>query len=342
MRPKQQTSFYRSAVGGSQKHERDPYIFVLSGQVVLCLLAVLLAFVLRDMPAERWKPVSEQYLKLLTRPIDSEDWGWTEGLGQWYASWKERTLETVSHEIETLLAKRQPAMPSALPEAAEAGADESAPASPRVDLEQIDGMAQALNVGEVVPAFAPVLPDESLGLSLAFAPPASIESEQLLAGAGGWQEESVEMRSMPASCSFAPILLSARMTTPVGGQITSPFGWREHPISGKNDFHRGLDIAAPLGTGVRAALPGTVEEAGESEIYGNFITLLHSGGLRTTYSHCDTIKAKEGDCLRVGELLATVGSTGMSTGPHLHFEINKDGIYYNPLWVLPDVGRYGF
>ncbi len=123
--------------------------------------------------------------------------------------------------------------------------------------------------------------------------------------------------------------------------MTSPFGWREHPISGAEDFHRGVDIAAASGSGIYASLPGRVAEVDSSPIYGNYITLDHGGGLTTTYCHCDSIAAPLGANLRRGELVALVGSTGISTGPHVHFEISKDGRYYNPAWVLDGMDADG-
>lgn len=119
------------------------------------------------------------------------------------------------------------------------------------------------------------------------------------------------------------------------------YGYRKHPISGADDFHRGLDIAAMQGEAVRAAIPGRVSEINSSAIYGNFITLDHGRGLFTTYSHCDTIIAELGTNLRQGEMIATVGNTGISTGPHVHFEISRDGKYYNPAWVLDRMSADG-
>ena len=144
-----------------------------------------------------------------------------------------------------------------------------------------------------------------------------------------------------SSCAFSPILVSARVDAPAGGAVTSPFGWREHPISGAEDFHRGVDIAAASGSGIYASLPGRVVEVDSSPIYGNYITLDHGGGLTTTYCHCESIAAPLGANLRRGELVALVGSTGISTGPHVHFEISKDGRYYNPAWVLDGMDADG-
>ena len=116
--------------------------------------------------------------------------------------------------------------------------------------------------------------------------------------------------------------------------MTSCFGWREHPISRQADFHKGVDIAAAQGTPVRAALPGVVESVGFNESYGNYLVIRHSEQLRTTNNHCSEILAEEGEQLSRGDRIALVGSTGVSTGPHLHFEIEVQGKKADPLLSL--------
>ena len=157
-------------------------------------------------------------------------------------------------------------------------------------------------------------------------------SEQTESGAGG----AFPDKGMAAAkgTTLAPYLLSAQLCTPVAGRVTSCFGWREHPISRQADFHKGVDIAAAQGTPVRAALPGAVESVGYNESYGNYLVIRHSERLRTTYNHCSEILAEEGEQLSRGDRIALVGSTGISTGPHLHFEIEVQGKKADPLLSL--------
>jgi len=140
----------------------------------------------------------------------------------------------------------------------------------------------------------------------------------------------------PGGSWLSPVFFSARMRPPVTGPVTSAFGWRVHPITEAADFHRGIDIAAPEGRAILAALPGEVIEVGYSRIYGNFIMLAHSANLRTSYSHCSEIIAREGMMIRQGERIAKVGSTGVATGPHLHFAVIAHDRYVNPYWALSD------
>lgn len=144
---------------------------------------------------------------------------------------------------------------------------------------------------------------------------------------GGWKEAA-------EGATLAPYHLTARMCSPVSGPVTSAFGWRSHPISHREDFHKGVDIAAAMGTPVLAALPGVVEQTGFSESYGNFVVMRHSERLRTTYNHCSQILAEEGEWLAQGDRIALVGSTGISTGPHLHFEVEVEGLKADPLPAL--------
>ena len=126
---------------------------------------------------------------------------------------------------------------------------------------------------------------------------------------------------------------------PVNGRISSNFGNRFHPIDKVVKFHDGIDIAAPKGTAVTAAADGIVTFAGPRKGYGNLVIIKHADGKETRYGHADKILAKEGDQVKVGESIATVGSTGKSTGPHVHFEVRENGQSVNPRKFLSNVLR---
>ncbi len=125
------------------------------------------------------------------------------------------------------------------------------------------------------------------------------------------------------------------ITVPVHGEITSEYGNRTNPVSGEYLMHSGVDIAASQGTEIRAAYSGIVSEVGSNSVGGNYISLVHKDGSETLYCHCSEIIAEKGDVIRAGETIALVGSTGRSTGPHLHFEITVDGNTEDPLLYLP-------
>lgn len=113
--------------------------------------------------------------------------------------------------------------------------------------------------------------------------------------------------------------------------ITSSFGMRESPISGKWKFHNGIDMAAPLGTPVYACKNGKVQEIGILDpTYGNYISLKHANGMTSFYAHLDEILIKQNQDIKTGQIIGKVGTTGASTGPHLHFELRINGKATNP------------
>jgi murein DD-endopeptidase MepM/ murein hydrolase activator NlpD len=120
------------------------------------------------------------------------------------------------------------------------------------------------------------------------------------------------------------------MAMPAAGRFSSGFGMRRHPILGYNRMHKGIDIAAPWGAPVYAATDGVVQFAGRSSGYGNFIKLNHGGAFGTGYGHLSRILVRNGQSVRKGQQIGAVGSTGMSTGPHLHYELYKNGGAVNP------------
>jgi murein DD-endopeptidase MepM/ murein hydrolase activator NlpD len=115
-----------------------------------------------------------------------------------------------------------------------------------------------------------------------------------------------------------------------GGTVTSPFGWRPDPFNGHVKFHAGLDIRSAYGSDVRAAGSGTVAFAGEQSGYGLTVVIDHGEGLQTRYAHLSSLAVHEGDTVESGEVVARSGNSGRSTGPHLHFEVRKDGRAIDP------------
>ncbi|MEG0942296.1 MAG: M23 family metallopeptidase [Angelakisella sp.] len=178
-----------------------------------------------------------------------------------------------------------------------------------------------------------LLPDTEDGAKPVQPPTAPIIEEQQ-EQSGGQGGQGGQTPYLPPNLYMGKVLLSAKPAYPAYGIITSPFGVRTHPITGKTDFHTGLDIAGKLGDNIYAVLPGTVAEVGRSDIYGNYIRLTHAAGLETVYNHCSEILAAPGAVVRRGERIALVGSTGVSTGAHLHLDLLVNGCYTDPLQVF--------
>ena len=122
---------------------------------------------------------------------------------------------------------------------------------------------------------------------------------------------------------------------PVVGPVTSAYGWRMHPILQQMLFHDGIDIAAACGTPVVTPWAGTVVEAGYSSTMGNYVRVSHAGGLVTTYMHLSSVTVRVGDGLAGGHQVGLVGTTGLSTGCHLHFGASRNGVSIDPRPLLP-------
>ena len=122
------------------------------------------------------------------------------------------------------------------------------------------------------------------------------------------------------------------MSWPLPGYtgISSSFGYRYHPITGVWRMHTGLDIPAPAGTAIRSAEDGIVQTSTYNSSYGNYLLIYHGGTTYTLYAHCSMLYKSVGDTVTKGEIIAAVGTTGSSTGNHLHFEVRQNGTYINP------------
>jgi murein DD-endopeptidase MepM/ murein hydrolase activator NlpD len=119
------------------------------------------------------------------------------------------------------------------------------------------------------------------------------------------------------------------------GRISSGFGYRTHPVYRRRMWHSGIDLTAGYGTPIRAARSGRVVSCGWNGGFGKAIVLRHDNGFRTVYGHCSKIYVKRNQYVKKGQTIAAVGNTGISTGPHLHFEVRKGGRAVNPLRYLP-------
>lgn len=128
---------------------------------------------------------------------------------------------------------------------------------------------------------------------------------------------------------------STGMIWPVGSTyITSYFGYRNSPTAGASTYHQGIDIAASEGSSIWAAASGTVTTASYSSAMGNYVVISHGNGLSTVYEHCSALYVSAGDYVSQGSTIAAVGSTGISTGAHLHFGVMENGSYVNPLYYV--------
>lgn len=185
--------------------------------------------------------------------------------------------------------------------------------------------------------------------------PASLSDSRLLetlfpdpegneAWAGSMEDLGDRARASRASLTRASELAVKRMAqleqtpsiAPARGPFSSGFGWRLHPILGEYMMHEGQDISGPIGLPVVATAAGRVVEEEFSSSFGNYVVLAHGGGIRTLYAHLSAFRCQVGKSVRRGEVIGLLGTTGRSTGPHVHYEVHVDGKPVDPLpWILP-------
>ncbi|BEP28457.1 murein hydrolase activator EnvC family protein [Helicovermis profundi] len=151
-------------------------------------------------------------------------------------------------------------------------------------------------------------------------------------------KDANEVTNIIKKLKLAKNYVGGKMAWPTPGytRITSPFGYRIHPITHKKKLHTGIDIAIPYGEKIYAAQSGTIIYAGWFGGYGKAVMIDHGGGYVTLYGHNSKLLVKVGQKVKRGEAISKCGTTGASTGPHLHFEVRENGKYVNPLkWVVP-------
>ena len=128
--------------------------------------------------------------------------------------------------------------------------------------------------------------------------------------------------------------LSFCYQNPIVGSVSSPFGYRIDPINNKKSFHKGVDIASEKGTIITAFADGKVIDVGKNDIYGNYVLIEHNSTYKTFYGHLSKVIADKGESLKMGQLIGIVGTTGRSTGIHLHFELRENDKQIDPIKYL--------
>jgi murein DD-endopeptidase MepM/ murein hydrolase activator NlpD len=205
----------------------------------------------------------------------------------------------------------------------------AAGASPQVAAQYLAALASEIDVGAVAP---------NASFDLVLGPGANL----LYAGLSGSGERNLQLvkwtaggeaKWIDAASAGQPQQVENGLTMPANGPITSYFGNRYHPILHFTRFHAGVDIGAGWGSPIVAAANGQVIGAGWAGGYGREVQIAHGGGVISLYGHMSEIVAQPGSFVRRGQLIGYVGSSGLSTGPHLHFEVRRDGVPINPLAV---------
>lgn len=146
---------------------------------------------------------------------------------------------------------------------------------------------------------------------------------------------ATRVASVPSATTYRPTSVSIPSRMPVNGAaLTSGYGMRWHPVLGGSHQHKGVDLAQPVGSPVYATADGVVSKADWFSSYGLYISLEHGGNIQTRYGHLSRLNVAAGQAVHKGDLIGYVGSTGRSTGPHLHYEVRIGGVAVNPVPYL--------
>lgn len=149
-------------------------------------------------------------------------------------------------------------------------------------------------------------------------------------------QEELSQRLMEFFQDQKTLLASTPSIWPVKGWVTSGFGMRKSPFTGRKTMHAGIDIATKTGTPIAAPADGVVSFSGRKGAFGKVLVIDHGYGYTTFYGHCSSLKKEVGDRVKRGDVIAYVGNTGTSTGPHLHYEIRVNGVATNPTKYILD------
>ena len=208
--------------------------------------------------------------------------------------------------------------------------------SRRVNNEELDAEDESDEPEDAKPTQNPLV--RKTAITNAVRPGASVTDRSALTN------DIVIISRAPETAALRPTLRSGATTSntpniwPVMGPLSSGYGTRHNPFGGRSfEFHKGQDIVVPIGTPVMATADGVVVSAGWHKGYGNGIYIDHGNGIMTRYGHLSRINVTEGQQVKRGDLIGLSGSTGRSTGPHLHYEVRIDGEAINPLQYLPAI-----
>lgn len=323
-------SVRRESAGVTEEPKKKSGITLLA-QVGVCAVLVLAAFLFKLSGNGAFFELQEQYMDAMSKQVTFEEaWAQVEEMADRYAVLA-FFVEPI-HSIQEAFSFQPPQGGSSAPSDV-SGPDGTSGTS--------SGASSAPSNSS--PSQAPAS-SASSGDDGEVSAPGELSPTSAHLGAGG--EDILTglfgngAKLPPEKTSFAPYFLTAPLSPPLQtATITSTFDYRTHPITGEEGFHTGVDLATAEGTPIASVLPGIVAKQGYNDKSGNFVIVSHGSGVETLYAHCSKITAADGAYVRAGETIALVGSTGDSTGPHLHLELAIDGVKMDPLYAL---SRFGY
>lgn len=201
--------------------------------------------------------------------------------------------------------------------------------------QRIAKAAAAAGAALLAIAATPALANSSAAAAADMTAPVE-EAQNAEAGDAQFRQLFASWRSLDGRRAEQPVLAATGISIPSrmpleGARMTSDYGMRTHPVLGGRRAHSGIDLAAPTGTPVYATADGLVSRANRFSSYGLFVSIEHGANLQTRFAHLSKLAVADGQRVKKGELIGYVGSTGRSTGPHLHYEVRIDGQAVNPI-----------
>lgn len=311
------------------KKPKDPKVRLLLFQSALCVLGILCLFGLRAMGGEVFSEVSRKMRQTVFRSMTAEE--------------VKSALSSAVYKNEGNQSTVTPDLPSnsvndrsadlSNGSATDTAADRAGNQATAPSGTQSDGQGASLPSSEEEEGNGGTAENllQSSSLSGGGSPLVWSKDNSFSGEASDKSTASAAALSSSKTVGSSPV---NNIIMPVDGQLTSDFGYRIHPIYGTNLLHGGIDIGVESGTPVKAALPGVVKDTGYNSSAGNFVTLSHSGKVDTKYAHLSEVSVAKDETVSQGQTIALSGNTGVSTGPHLHFEIRIGGVRINPLWIL--------
>ena len=310
---------------GGEESEKNGFWGVLTMQAIVCVIAVIVLVVSQTFFPKFYEQTKQTYQKSVTAPVE---------IPEELAAFAGQVVSFFTDPPK----QKTPAGSSSGGNSSGGGTSSAASSGNTSSQTQSGGAASSQNAQSSQPS-ASSKPSASSGTSSVARNTTGIVKTSTGGGGGetsGQNKLPAEDTPLtpPANATFAPVLFTVKPGLPIQEATqSSGFGYRISPITGKLEFHKALDLAAPRGTPIYAAASGTVIHSEYSQSLGYYIAIQHSNGFVTRYGHCSELIAPKGAVIRQGEVIAKVGATGEATGNHLHFEMSKDGVVFDPAWL---------
>lgn len=309
-------------------------------QLIICLALFLAIFLWKGVFPQKLGQVRDDLLALITTDLDFR--AALSGLGESLAEGDTVLSEFGAFCVEVFGAGIQendvkPESFTSIPQPEDVRGGEVSFLSRKMDAASCTAhYAELDRYGMTVVPLAEDPPAETDPIADSITEPAALEDPPAVPAVGTVVVASdYSGEELPGNYTMDQLSLGGLDTVvPVLGHLNSEYGYRDHPISGRYQFHGGVDIGGKKGDPIAAFAAGTVEYIGEDDSYGQYLQIDHGNGVKSFYAHCSRILVSKGQTVALGEKVAEIGSSGVSTGPHLHLELKYFKMHLNPAYYV--------